>query len=650
MQVNNPFPILLAGPIIRHVSNRQLTLWLICSEPVEIDLRCFQGETCIAQHTWKADHKHHVQIGKHAHIHLLQLRPEHPFPMDEWISYDVGLQPAHGVTQWLQDTSPHLFYADSLRPDFVIKSRIDQLLHGSCRNPHHKGGKDADGLLVVDQLLEKARAHNAPLSAQPALLALTGDQIYADDVAGPMLNAIQQTIRTLGLYDENFKGAIVADSKALYTNEYNFYGRSHLLPDNKGNATLGNIFFGGVRKPIFTSANADNHLITLAEVTAMYLLIWSPALWRYVDLSAPPLPDTLHQRYQNELEAITFFSKDLDKVQRALAHVPVYMIFDDHDVTDDWNLTRGWEESAYGHPFSRRIIGNALIAYSLFQAWGNAPDVLPDSLLESLKQVCNPSHYTDDIHNAVITELLKFEGWHYTVETQPKLVVLDTRTRRWRSEKDAGHPSGLMDWEALSELQDQLINEKSIILLSCSPIFGVKLIEVIQRVFTWFGHALTVDAENWMAHPGTANVILNIFCHKQTPQHFVILSGDVHYSFAYDVRLKHHEDSPHIWQICSSGIKNTFPESLLRVFDRLNRLLFSAHSPLNWFTRRRHMRIRPRRPGEHKHRYRHQRLVNGCNIGRVIFDETGVPVSIDILMTNGECIPFTEGYESDWVH
>jgi phosphodiesterase/alkaline phosphatase D-like protein len=51
-----------------------------------------------------------------------------------------------------------------------------------------------------------------------------------------------------------------------------------------------------------------------------------------------------------------------------MAHLPCLMIFDDHDITDDWNLSAQWEETAYGHPFSRRIIGNALLGYLLCQA------------------------------------------------------------------------------------------------------------------------------------------------------------------------------------------------------------------------------------------------------------------------------------------
>jgi hypothetical protein len=46
-----------------------------------------------------------------------------------------------------------------------------------------------------------------------------------------------------------------------------------------------------------------------------------------------------------------------------------------------------------------------------------------------------------------------------------------------------------------------------------------------------------VDAENWMAHAGTASSILNVLRHPKMPSRFVILSGDVHDSFVYDAEL-----------------------------------------------------------------------------------------------------------------
>ncbi|MCB1619296.1 MAG: alkaline phosphatase family protein [Thiothrix sp.] len=654
MESPDDLPLILAGPILRHCSPGQLTLWLVCSCRTTLEFRCHtrDGDTLLASRRFPPDGPHHVGLGTHAHAYLLALEPESPFPTDCWLGYDLGLAAAEpdeqgeAHTRWLSELVPALLYPHETRPQFVLKSRIDQLLHGSCRKPHHTS---ADTLPLADQLLVQA-GQSGDAGLQPALLLMTGDQIYADDVAGPMLHAIHQVAERLQLGDEQLQAPDMdrcSSGRALHRHEKSYYRRTRLLPDTKANARLMELFFSGSRKPIFTSANADNHLITLAEMLGMYLLVWSPVLWEGCQLNDFQASDpALQQRYQTELQEIRRFIADLPAVRRVLAHLPVYMIFDDHDITDDWNLNLGWEQSAYAHPFSLRIIGNALIAYLLCQAWGNQPDQFETELLEQVRNILRQPDA--EAHDALIQQLLRYEGWQYSLPTRPKLVVLDTRTRRWRSQSHASLPSGLLDWEALSELQQELLHEDSVILVSPAPIFGVKLIEIVQRIFTWFGHALTVDAENWMAHPGSASAILNIFQHRRTPQHVVILSGDVHYSFVYDVRLRFSPDSPHIWQITSSGIKNAFPPRLLRPFDWLNRWLFATWSPLNVFTRRRHMRIRPRRPSEHAGRYRHQRLVNGSNLGRVMLDPDGVPQVIEVLMPDAGSIHFTEGYEHEW--
>lgn len=232
-----------------------------------------------------------------------------------------------------------------------------------------------------------------------------------------------------------------------------------------------------------------------------------------------------------------------------------------------------------------------------------------------------------ELQDELIHSLLKFEGWHYTLNTSPKLVVLDTRTRRWRSESNLAKPSGLMDWEALMDLQQELINQDKVIIVSPAPMFGVKIIETVQRSMTAIGASLLVDAENWMAHPGAATSLLSIFMHRKTPQEFVILSGDVHYSFAYDINIRFRQSSPNIYQICCSGIKNQFPEKLLPIFDRLNGWLYGHFSPLNLLTKRKRMSIRGRRPNG----MRSQRLMNKSGIGRVRFAENGAPSEIAVL-------------------
>lgn len=382
------------------------------------------------------------------------------------------------------------------------------------------------------------------------------------------------------------------------------------------------------------SSSADNHLVTFAEVMAMYMLVWSPTPWSLINPSAPTLTPERRKRYHLEQTRIDAFKAGLGNVARALAHLPSLMIFDDHDITDDWNLSAQWEETAYGHPFSKRIIGNALIAYLLCQGWGNNPDAFKDVLEQTAQlSASGDDGYLDmPVQDDLIDQLLRFQQWHFVLPSSPALVVIDTRTRRWRSEMALKQPSGLLDWEALSELQQELLDHPSAIIVSPAPIFGVKLIETVQKVFSWCGYPLLVDAENWMAHRGAAQVILNIFRHSRTPGNYVVLSGDVHYSFVYEVLIRHRKAGPRIWQITSSGIKNEFPPTLLEWFDRLNRWLYSPRSPLNWFTKRRLMRIVPYTP---EHAEAGERLWNSAGIGQVFFNEQGQPSEIVQHNSNG---------------
>lgn len=607
-------PAVLAGPLLRRLEPRRLVLWLVGSRELTLTLRLQFAEQSLAIALDQGQCTV-VPVGREAFIHLIDIPLDDALPQDAVIDYDL-LVDESPIAEW----APHLLYGNAQRPSFVLHRRIHQLVHGSCRKPHHPA---ADGLLCVDRLLA-----DATLAEQrPALLMMSGDQVYADDVAGPMLRAIHALIARLGLFDEYLEGAVVDDSASLYGHRASYYHRADLLPALDSNQTLRERFFGGVKKPIFTSSTADNHLVTFAEVIAMYLLVWSPTPWGLITPQPPVLSAEERQRYAQEQVQIDRFRDGLPGVARVLAHLSTLMIFDDHDITDDWNLSAQWEQTAYSHPFSKRIIGNALLAYLLCQGWGNQPDVFGELLsqTQALSTRVQANHLEASAQDELLETLLKFQQWHYVLPTTPALVVLDTRTRRWRSEFTLKQPSGLLDWEALSELQQALLDHPSAIIVSPAPVFGVKLIETVQKVFSWCGYPLLVDAENWMAHRGAAQVILNIFRHSRTPGNYVILSGDVHYSFVYEVLIRHRNAGPRIWQITSSGIKNEFPPRLLEWFDRLNRWLYSPRSPLNGFTRRRTMQVVPHIP---EHAEAGERLWNSAGIGQVFFNEQGQPEAI----------------------
>jgi hypothetical protein len=630
-QKASQLPDILAGPMLRRLTKNHLVIWLAASRPLDFSLSLYHHRDghCFFSGKIREFSPRPVQAGEHLHIYLIDYVPENEFPTDELLEYDLSFHSEQG-DKTLADCIPDLAYRGYRRPLFTVRQKLDHILHGSCRKPHYPS---KDALLRIDEELTKSVDRAAK---RPDLLIMHGDQIYADDVAGPMLVAMHQAAEVLGLYPEKLTGAMVADSEELLHSKDCYYGREDLLPHNKETQTLRDRFFGGVRKPIFTTASAHNHVVTLAETIAMYLLIWSPELWSFVELDRAEIPERHIALYRSEQREVESFAAGLTGVRRLLAHLPTYMIFDDHDVTDDWNLTRGWEEVAYGHPFSRRIIGNALIGYFLFQGWGNKPQSFDDTFMERVHTCFSePGGRQQD---RLIDALLTFASWHYTVPTSPKIIVVDTRTKRWWSESSLSKPSGLMDWEELSEMQQELMNQPSVLLVSPAPIFGVKIIEIVQRIITFFGNPLVVDAENWMAHPGSANSILNIFRHRKTPDNFVILSGDVHYSFAYDIKLKYRHNSPNIWQITCSGFKNEFPHRLLALFDRLNRWLYANHSPLNWFTRRHRMRmrIRPRRPDNNPAR----ELFNESSVGRVRLNDRGEPEEISVLPASGGEVRF----------
>ncbi|OMO20467.1 alkaline phosphatase D family protein [Vibrio lentus] len=659
----SPLPLLLAGPILRKTTATEVVLWIVTSAPLSGTTQLFNAEQETPFYSSSLDEQESIQVGTHAWVTLIHLQGE--FPTNVPLEYQIETEQGS-----ITELAPHLVYKDtrtnndSSRIEFKISTAADYILHGSCRNPHHPS---KDSLVAADNKIA-----NQTVLERPDMLMMSGDQIYADHVAGPTLDAIQQVIQLLGLVGE----ALPTDSQvnqinssdALFESEYHLYQRHHLLPHHNTSDSLLDKLFPKRGIPIFSSTDCENHLVTLSEFIAMYLLVWSPTLWqcinreRLIDNDFKQADRQLtpgeQQQWRDESIIIDDFVAGLPQVQRLFAHIPTYMIFDDHDVTDDWNLTVGWEHAVDQNRFATQVIGNGLAAYWMCQGWGNAPEKFSSEFIEQTKQLFSPvvsnnesesngknngdlsKNIDPQQHQQYLEMIDRFEEWHYTINTSPKVIVLDTRTRRWRSESRMNKPSGLMDWEALTEFQHQLINQEKVVIVSAAPMFGVKFIETLQKMATTIGKPLMIDAENWMAHPGSANTLISIFTHTKTPTNFVVLSGDVHYSFAYDIKLRYRRNSPNIYQITCSGIKNQFPAPLLKFCDVCDRLLYSPRSVLNYFTKRKRLRIEKRSPDNQTF----YRLSNRSAIGELKLDSDGKPQSITTLSGDGKITRFPEPY------
>jgi hypothetical protein len=648
-------PFVISGPIVRHVDTDTLTLWMTTKESISIEADLSKVKVSLYDHKQNslslgpdAIEIIEYRVGQRCFVSTLIIKQDDLFSDQNVYYYDIAIKQGKKTEQndpsnyqyiHLSALLPSLLYPEQKLFSFKFSQRLTRVLHGSCRKAHYVG---KDALPQLDTQLYNS-IKNDDESIRPDLVLFTGDQVYIDDVAGPMLHAIHQVISLLGLYHEEFEGSTISHSQALFDHKDSLYHRDKLLPKTKANEELSNSFFEGKRKPIFTSVNAKNHLIALNEMTALYLLTWSSRLWAAINLEKTIANEKFQQQYDSERTSIENFQVGLPAVERSLAHIPVYMIFDDHDVTDDWNLTRAWEKDVYENPFSKRIVGNAIIAYLIFQGMGN-PRTTWDTLLRPAKLF-----FTDHgfCHRAkFIDTLLAHHHWQYSLNTQPPVQVLDTRTQRWRSESNMNKPSGLMDWESLCALQHDIIGQPSVIMVSAAPVYGVKFIEAIQGLFTSFGGSLMVDAENWMAHKGTASVMLNIFRHVKTPPIFIILSGDVHYSFVYDVSLRFRRNSPKIVQFTCSGIHNQFPNTLIKWFERLNRWFYGHRSPLNWLTKRRNMSVKERKAEFHSpQRATHtlgndKDIVNGTSLGLLELHNNGMEKSCKLILADGSMVNF----------
>ncbi len=188
-----------------------------------------------------------VKIADRAWVHLLTVGLPLDLPENQKINYTL----VSDQGDRLEEILPHLVFPSDSHPSFVIKTKLDTIFHGSCRNPHHDS---EDSFLGADRVIEET----LDADDRPALLMLTGDQIYADDVAGPMLHAIHQIIHLLGFPDETFEDAVVGDSTGLYQSNDTYYQRKNILP----NTRVGRKWYtrGGVY-PVFTSFFSHNHLI-----------------------------------------------------------------------------------------------------------------------------------------------------------------------------------------------------------------------------------------------------------------------------------------------------------------------------------------------------------------------------------------------------
>ena len=172
----------IAGPIVRKLTAKECVIWVALKKPAALSV---QLPSTAQRENIASTQIDTVQVGAHAFISLITLSFEQPLVDGETLYYDIQVD-----DEMLSKQQPWLCYADQDVFSIQYQFHVGSLLHGSCRNPHYPS---RDTLLNADELIAKKVAQATP---RPAMLLMTGDQIYADDVAGPMLLLIRKVIES----------------------------------------------------------------------------------------------------------------------------------------------------------------------------------------------------------------------------------------------------------------------------------------------------------------------------------------------------------------------------------------------------------------------------------------------------------------------
>jgi hypothetical protein len=512
-----------------------------------------------------------VRLGPRLFVHLVSMHPDPAvgrFPTDRLLGYDLALGDGDGdrPPRHLADlgllAGPRAVTIDGLPlPSFFLRGESPDmnLLHGSCRLLH---GNGEDASLAADELLaETAR----DLERRPSALVLTGDQIYGDEVAGALLGHLTRLGAELRGADDtsSVPGVPPLDQIPLY-------GRQEL------SAELG-----------LTSSKAANHLLSLGEFAAMYLVAWDEANWPdHLPSAAEALPAGARGRlaarqrrqYGTELACLEQARRALPAVRRVLANIPTYMIFDDHDVTDDWNIGREWRDQVQRSPGGRRMVANALAAYWAFQGWGNAPEHFDNQFLEVIE--AGPGDERFD------RTLWSFDRWSYHAPTDPPMLVLDTRTQRaFDSDRGAARLIGDRELDRVRLLADRagVRAPGPVILVSATPVYGLELQERRQKFLADKLGPYEIDFESWHSNLAGLCDFLRMLIDELGLRSCVVLSGDVHYGLNVQASFAHRGEVLSIAQLISSAIKHG--GALARTgLHLLGAAVRSDHTRIGWQT------------------------------------------------------------------
>ncbi|MCX2964232.1 alkaline phosphatase D family protein [Gordonia aquimaris] len=276
------------------------------------------------------------------------------------------------------------------------------------------------------------------------------------------------------------------------------------------------------------------------------------------------------------------------EIRWILSTVPTAMIFDDHDIRDDWNTSAAWREQINREPWWRERIRAGLASYWVYQHIGNlSPASLAADPEYQSVLAAEGDCWTQlvDLADRADTEVDGRKGLRFSFRWdlgRARLIMIDSRNGRvftdgtrnmlsdnefdWLAEQMNDRPDDvdhLMIGSSLPWLLPPVLGDAETVneIAAAHPGIRGRIAEKIRQA---------ADLEHWQAFGRSFERLTALIGDlaarpAHAPATITVLSGDVHHSYAarVDFRAAVHSD---VYQLVCSPVHNMVPAFVRPMF------------------------------------------------------------------------------------
>jgi hypothetical protein len=299
------------------------------------------------------------------------------------------------------------------------------------------------------------------------------------------------------------------------------------------------------------------------------------------DLREPPGEEIADFEEYTQLYRESWSDPD---IRWLLATVPSTMIFDDHEVSDDWNISQSWVEEMRALPWWDERITSAFMAYWLYQHLGNLspPELAEETMFVEVQGDEDAGPRLRTFARRRDRESAASRWAYYRDFGRSRLLVIDSRAARVlidgrRDMVDAE------EWDWIAEHARGSFDH--LIVATTLPAFappGIHHLEAWNeavcdgrwgRIAARLGERLrrAVDLEHWAAFQRSFEQLVDLLREVsrgfggEPPATITILSGDVHTTYVAKVDLGPDAGSSQVFQVVCSPFRNPLTPASRRI-------------------------------------------------------------------------------------